>query len=97
MVIFYVEASIWLGLAAGLCSFILNNRHFLTSLLSLEYMVVLIYWGASVVIFKEADFFFSLFYLTVVVCEGALGLSLLISATYSHGSDFMKMYNSLNC
>nr|YP_010997016.1 NADH dehydrogenase subunit 4L [Macrohectopus branickii]WPS63577.1 NADH dehydrogenase subunit 4l [Macrohectopus branickii] len=98
MVILCVEGGIFFGLAVGLFSFIFNQGHFLSSLLSLEYLVLVIYWGMSAVIFSlDGDFFFSLFYLTAAVCEGVLGLSLLISCTQSHGSDLLKMYNNLNC
>lgn len=38
-----------------------------------------------------------IFYVVMSVCEGVLGLSLLIIGVYSHGSDYIKRYRVLNC
>nr|DAZ91344.1 TPA_asm: ND4L [Gammarus chevreuxi] len=98
MMMFYSETSVLLGVAAGLFSFIFNYSHLLSSLLSLEFLALTVYWCLSLSIFNVGgDFFFVLFYLVMAVCEGVLGLSILISVSYSHGSDYMKMFSSLSC
>nr|APL97244.1 NADH dehydrogenase subunit 4L [Garjajewia cabanisii] len=95
---FYSEGMISLGLIVGSLSFVLNYGHLLNSLLSLEFLSLVIYWWLSVsMTYAGKDFFFSLFYLVMVACEGVLGLSLLISSVYSHGVDYMKSYSSLSC
>nr|YP_009339288.1 NADH dehydrogenase subunit 4L [Eulimnogammarus cyaneus]APL97178.1 NADH dehydrogenase subunit 4L [Eulimnogammarus cyaneus] len=95
---FYTEGSVGLGLVVGSLSFILNYGHLLSSLLSLEFLSLMIYWWLSVSsVYTGKDFFFALFYLVMVACEGVLGLSLLISSVYSHGVDYMKSYSTLSC
>nr|DAZ91207.1 TPA_asm: ND4L [Echinogammarus berilloni] len=86
------------GLVVGGLSFILNHGHFLNSLLSLEFLGVAIYWGLSMGAVKmSCDLFFVIFFLVMLVSEGVLGLSILISGSYSHGSDYMSSYNSVVC
>nr|YP_008964136.1 NADH dehydrogenase subunit 4L [Eulimnogammarus verrucosus]AHB14323.1 NADH dehydrogenase subunit 4L [Eulimnogammarus verrucosus] len=95
---FYIEGMVSLGLLVGGLSFILNYGHLLSSLLSLEFMSLMIYLWLSVSgLWSGNEFLFSLFYLVMVACESVLGLSLLISSVYSHGVDYMKSYNSLSC
>nr|YP_009686640.1 NADH dehydrogenase subunit 4L [Gammarus lacustris]QDS78459.1 NADH dehydrogenase subunit 4L [Gammarus lacustris] len=98
MMMFQMKIMILAGLASGLFSYILNYSHLLNSLLSLEFLVVIIYWWLSLsVLGSSGNLFFILFYLVMVVCESVLGLSLFIGSAYSHGSDYMKMYSSLTC
>ena len=40
---------------------------------------------------------FNLYYLVIVVSERVLGLSLLVGATYNHGSDYVKSVNRVRC
>nr|APL97218.1 NADH dehydrogenase subunit 4L [Acanthogammarus victorii] len=95
---FYVEGSVMLGLSVGGLSFVLNYSHLLNSLLSLEFLTLMIYWGLSTsTMFIGNDFFFLLFYLAVGACEAVLGLSLLVSSVYSHGLDYLKSYSALLC
>nr|YP_006234451.1 NADH dehydrogenase subunit 4L [Gammarus duebeni]AER12197.1 NADH dehydrogenase subunit 4L [Gammarus duebeni] len=94
----YMSFSVVLGLGLGLFSFVMNYTHLLNSLLSLEFLALMIYWSLSMSVMNiGSDFFFALFFLVMAVCEGVLGLSLLISGAYSHGSDYMKTYSSLSC
>nr|APL97254.1 NADH dehydrogenase subunit 4L [Linevichella vortex] len=94
----YTSTMMGFSVAAGLFSFIMNYSHFLNSLLSLEFLALSVYWWLSLSLFSiHSDFLLVLFYLCVSVCEGVLGLSLLISSVYSHGSDYMKGYNFLSC
>nr|YP_010943436.1 NADH dehydrogenase subunit 4L [Gammarus nipponensis]WLS55465.1 NADH dehydrogenase subunit 4L [Gammarus nipponensis] len=91
----FMEMSMGMGFMAGGVSFILNYGHLLSSLLSLEYMVVMIYWWVSVACKEETSFL--LFYLVMAVCEGVLGLSLLIGSVLSQGSDQMSFYSCVAC
>nr|DAZ91311.1 TPA_asm: ND4L [Baikalogammarus pullus] len=94
----YTEVMAGAGILAGLFSFIFNYGHLLSSLVSLELMGLMVYYFLCLMMSSTSgDFFFVLFYLVFAVCEGALGLSLLVSSAHSHGSDFMKTYNSLTC
>lgn len=43
------------------------------------------------------EVYFSLFFLTLAACEGALGLSLLIHVVRRHGNDRFIRFNLLEC
>nr|QGT77227.1 NADH dehydrogenase subunit 4L [Potamiscus montosus]QGT77266.1 NADH dehydrogenase subunit 4L [Potamiscus yiwuensis] len=82
----------------GLWGFINYHKHLLNSLLSLEFMMLGVFWLLALQISsvgKEA--YFVLFFLTLVACEGALGLSLLVLIVRSHGSDYFSVINILEC
>nr|QGT77383.1 NADH dehydrogenase subunit 4L [Candidiopotamon okinawense] len=82
----------------GLWSFINYHKHLLNSLLSLEFMMLGVFWMLMVQISSVgSETFFVLFFLTLVACEGALGLSLLVFIVRSHGSDYFSVINILEC
>nr|UPL66059.1 NADH dehydrogenase subunit 4L [Cyrtorhinus sp.] len=72
----------------GLLVFCSMRKHLLLSLLSLEYMVLFVY---VLIIFYinlyPGDMYMILLYLTFSVCEGVLGLSILVSMIRCHGND----------
>nr|AXS65035.1 NADH dehydrogenase subunit 4L [Curculionoidea sp. 14 KM-2017] len=79
---------------SGLLSFSLNRKHFLIMLLSLEFLVISIYLFLNMNFsFLNNEFFFLMIFLTMSVCEGALGLSILVSLIRSFGNDYiMSMF-----
>lgn len=82
----------------GLRSFIRYHKHLLNSLLRLEFMILGIFWLLSLQISTVgSEIYFGLFFLTLVVCEGALGLSLLVLIVRSHGNDYFKRFSVLVC
>nr|YP_010164065.1 NADH dehydrogenase subunit 4L [Nanhaipotamon hongkongense]QRK27354.1 NADH dehydrogenase subunit 4L [Nanhaipotamon hongkongense] len=82
----------------GLWSFINYQKHLLNSLLSLEFMMLGVYWLLVLEISSVGnEVYFVLFFLTLAACEGALGLSLLVLIVRSHGSDYFKVMNILEC
>nr|YP_002327416.1 NADH dehydrogenase subunit 4L [Eriocheir japonica]ACJ44945.1 NADH dehydrogenase subunit 4L [Eriocheir japonica]UJM44178.1 NADH dehydrogenase subunit 4L [Eriocheir japonica] len=82
----------------GLWSFISYNKHLLNSLLSLEFMMLGVFWLLSLQLsMVGSEIYISLFFLTLAVCEGALGLSLLVLIVRSHGNDYFKSFNLLEC
>nr|APX40144.1 NADH dehydrogenase subunit 4L [Cryptocephalus lusitanicus] len=81
---------------SGLLSFFLFRKHFLMMLLSLEFLVLSLYLGLF--IFLSAfnyEYFFMLIYLTMSVCEGSLGLAMLVLMIRSHGNDYVLSMSSL--
>nr|QID48491.1 NADH dehydrogenase subunit 4L [Yunnantettix bannaensis] len=75
---------------SGLYVFCSVRKHMLLILLSLEYMVLglffLIFMYFSVYNYAA---FFLVIYLIFSVCEGALGLAILVSMVRSSGSDYV--------
>nr|QQQ88564.1 NADH dehydrogenase subunit 4L [Hyalella tiwanaku] len=85
-------------LCMSLYAFMSNHSHLLNSLLSLEMMSVTIYFLISIVFTSLGlELFYLLFFLVMIVCEGVLGLSLLISLVHSHGEDYFKLFNFIQC
>lgn len=76
--------------------FVFKRKHFLLILLSLEGSVVSIYMGLFFTLnIINFEYFFSMVFLTMRVCEGALGLSLLVIIVRVHGNDFILTFSSL--
>nr|ALO76589.1 NADH deshydrogenase subunit 4L [Paromalus flavicornis] len=81
---------------AGIMSFSLKRKHLLTVLLSLEFIILGLYINLMHLLsFFSFEFYFSMIFLTISVCEGALGLSVLISLIRSHGNDYFSNFNIL--
>nr|QIT06539.1 NADH dehydrogenase subunit 4L [Sminthurides bifidus] len=81
-----------LGILTGcfiLCS---KHKHFLLTLLSIEFLVLFFFF--FIYIFFTLSFkYMSLIYITFSACEGALGLSLLVSSSRVYGSDYISSFN----
>nr|YP_009343029.1 NADH dehydrogenase subunit 4L [Cambaroides japonicus]APS87243.1 NADH dehydrogenase subunit 4L [Cambaroides japonicus] len=83
-------------LFCGLLSFVSNRKHLLNTLLSLEFIMLSVFWVMSLNISSVGmEIYVILFFLTLGVCEGALGLALLISVVRSHGNDYFSSFNLL--
>nr|QID03244.1 NADH dehydrogenase subunit 4L [Formicosepsis sp. LX2018-01] len=80
----------------GVISFVLNRKHLLLMLLILEYMVLtmflIMFYFLNMMNYEN---FFSMIFLTFSVCEGALGLSILVSLIRTHGNDYFQSFNVL--
>nr|APX40729.1 NADH dehydrogenase subunit 4L [Longitarsus rutilus] len=80
----------------GMISFIFNRKHFLLMLLMLEFIVIIMYLNMFLYLsLMNYEFFFSMIFLTMSVCEGALGLSILILMVRMHGNDYILTFSSL--
>nr|YP_008963282.1 NADH dehydrogenase subunit 4L [Apolygus lucorum]ADZ52282.1 NADH dehydrogenase subunit 4L [Apolygus lucorum]ANT45819.1 NADH dehydrogenase subunit 4L [Apolygus lucorum] len=73
---------------SGLVVFCSMRKHILLSLLSLEYIVLCIYiFMIMYMINNLGDMYLVLVFLTFSVCEGVLGLSILVTIIRSYGND----------
>nr|AEP27507.1 NADH dehydrogenase subunit 4L [Barynotus obscurus] len=76
--------------------FVSKRKHLLLMFLGLESSVVSLFIGIFYLLSSmDYEFFFSMIYLTVSVCEGALGLSLLVLMIRVHGNDYILSFDSL--
>nr|AQM39911.1 NADH dehydrogenase subunit 4L [Deflorita sp. ZJZ-2017] len=88
----------FLVMMGGLWVFCSNRKHLLTMLLSLEFIVLSLF--AMLIYFLslcQCELYFSMVFLTYTVCEGALGLSILVSMIRTHGNDFFQALSVLQC
>nr|APX39617.1 NADH dehydrogenase subunit 4L [Dibolia occultans] len=77
-------------------SFILNRKHLLLMLLSLEFISIILYLGLFMFLINmNFEYYFSMIFLTMTVCESALGLSILISLVRLYGNDYLMTFSSL--
>lgn len=85
-------------LIIGFFVFVSNRKHLLSILLSLEYIVLvsflLLFIYLNIINYER---FFSIIFLTFSVCEGALGISILVSIIRTHGNDYFQSFNILQC
>nr|AML26129.1 NADH dehydrogenase subunit 4L [Scolytinae sp. BMNH 1274277] len=81
---------------SGLVSYILSNKHFLLMLISLEALVLSIYM-LMFMYFAQFGFesFINMIYLSLSVCEGSLGLTLLVILIRTHGMDMISVFDNL--
>nr|AFK75965.1 NADH dehydrogenase subunit 4L [Erianthus versicolor] len=75
---------------SGIYIYSSTRKHLLMVLLSLEYMVLSLFLMMNLYfIIYSYDLNFIVFFIVFSVCEGALGLSILVSMIRSHGNDFL--------
>nr|YP_009740468.1 NADH dehydrogenase subunit 4L [Ceratophysella communis]QID03195.1 NADH dehydrogenase subunit 4L [Ceratophysella communis] len=80
---------------SGMWIFSSKRKHLLATLLSLEFMVL----GVFILFFmfiSLSSYFYSLVFLTFTACEGALGLTILISMSRTHGADYFSSFSLSN-
>nr|QIV24649.1 NADH dehydrogenase subunit 4L [Brephilydia jejuna] len=81
---------------SGLIVFSSKRKHLLLMLLSLEFVVLSLYLNMFFYLSGcEYEYFFSMIYITMSVCEGALGLAVLVSMIRTHGNDYILSFSSL--
>nr|WNH42447.1 NADH dehydrogenase subunit 4L [Neoperla transvaalensis] len=82
----------------GCWVFASKRKHLLLTLLSLEFIVLSLFMFLFIFLnFMYGELFFSMVFLTFSVCEGALGLSILVSMIRTHGNDYFQTFSVLQC
>nr|AIW06219.1 NADH dehydrogenase subunit 4L [Siphlonurus sp. MT-2014] len=94
---------LWFGILmlmilSGVWVFISKRKHLLATLLSLEFIVLSLYLLLfSYLMNLGCELYFTMVFLTFAVCEGALGLSVLVSMIRTHGNDYFQSFSVLQC
>ena len=82
----------------GVWVFCCSGKHLLITLLSLEFTVLVLYFSIYFYLCSfNYSLFFVLYFLAFSVCEGSLGLSVLVSMVHSHDTDYFQWYSILQC
>nr|AYG93191.1 NADH dehydrogenase subunit 4L [Triops sp. EPP1] len=85
-------------IGSALWVFLYFRFHLLAVLMSLEGMMLGQFTLLSILLVHLGyEYYFILFFLVVVVCEAALGLSILVSIVRTHGTDYFNSFNILQC
>nr|AMW67797.1 NADH dehydrogenase subunit 4L [Chasmoptera huttii] len=81
---------------SGCLSYSLKRKHLLSMLISLEFIVISLFFMMIIYLMKyNYEFFFTMIFLTFSVCEGALGLGILVQMVRTHGNDYFQSFSSL--
>nr|YP_010253740.1 NADH dehydrogenase subunit 4L [Cochylidia moguntiana]QTZ18160.1 NADH dehydrogenase subunit 4L [Cochylidia moguntiana] len=76
--------------------FVSKHKHLLIILLSLEFMVLSIFLLMLIILSSmNMNMYMLMVFLVFAVCEGALGLSILVSMIRTHGNDYFQSFNLL--
>nr|SPP69175.1 NADH dehydrogenase subunit 4L [Luehdorfia japonica] len=76
--------------------FVSKHKHLLVVLLSLEFIVLSIFFFFVIYLsYIEYDMYLLMIFLLFSVCEGALGLSILVSMIRTHGNDYFQSFSLL--
>nr|YP_010564880.1 NADH dehydrogenase subunit 4L [Pallenopsis pilosa]UZA61335.1 NADH dehydrogenase subunit 4L [Pallenopsis pilosa] len=80
----------WLVFFLSIYNFFMNKFHLLCLLLSLEFFMLMVYiLLCSLFSMYTSDYIIGLYYLTISVCDGGLGLSLLVMLIRSHSDELV--------
>lgn len=96
MLIYYYLYSLIILFYSSLYIYVSKYKHFLLILLSLESIILSLY---ILIFIYFVQFFYEYFllilFLTIRVCERALGLSLLVLIVRVHGGDIILIFDNL--
>nr|YP_009139642.1 NADH dehydrogenase subunit 4L [Teinopalpus imperialis]AKF78687.1 NADH dehydrogenase subunit 4L [Teinopalpus aureus]QVO50935.1 NADH dehydrogenase subunit 4L [Teinopalpus aureus wuyiensis]AKF78700.1 NADH dehydrogenase subunit 4L [Teinopalpus aureus]AKF78713.1 NADH dehydrogenase subunit 4L [Teinopalpus aureus]AKF78726.1 NADH dehydrogenase subunit 4L [Teinopalpus aureus] len=96
MMIFNMWIVVIIMFIIGNMIFVSKHKHLLIVLLSLEFIVLSIFFLMVMYLsFFSFDMYMLMIFLVFSVCEGALGLSILVSMIRTHGNDYFQSFNML--
>nr|UBU97890.1 NADH dehydrogenase subunit 4L [Myrmecophilus kubotai] len=81
----------------GLNAFCSLSKHLLMTLLSLEFLMLSVFLMNVIYLSLIGGLYFSMVFLTFIVCEGALGLGILVSLVRFYGNDYFQSVANLEC
>nr|YP_009918063.1 NADH dehydrogenase subunit 4L [Ephemerella sp. Yunnan-2018]QLP88965.1 NADH dehydrogenase subunit 4L [Ephemerella sp. Yunnan-2018] len=94
----YYLGLVVLSVLVGMYVFSSRRKHLLMTLLSLEFIALSLYMLMYLfLVTKGSELYFTMVFLTFIVCEGALGLSILVSIIRTHGNDYFQSFSMLMC
>nr|QGQ56399.1 NADH dehydrogenase subunit 4L [Pseudachorutes palmiensis] len=86
-----VNLMVVVGVVAGGVSFMKNLKHLLSVLISLEFLVLMVFFMFIARVHGES-LYMPLVFLIFSVCEGALGLTILVAMVRGFGGDYLNMF-----
>nr|QXU60443.1 NADH dehydrogenase subunit 4L [Acasta sulcata] len=82
----------------GTWIYISKRKHLMNMLISLEYIVLSTFLLMMLITFSMGlETYMSLIFLVASVCEGSLGVGMMVGMVRSHGSDYINSFNTLKC
>nr|YP_010535320.1 NADH dehydrogenase subunit 4L [Coptosoma variegatum]UYA97859.1 NADH dehydrogenase subunit 4L [Coptosoma variegatum] len=85
------------SLIFSVVAFCMSHKHLLLALLSLEFLILSIYLLLFTYLYIFGyELYFSVLFLIFSVCEGALGLSILVNFVRHSGNDYLSSISVLS-
>nr|ASY98336.1 NADH dehydrogenase subunit 4L [Deroplatys lobata] len=82
----------------GLWVFSSKRKHLLVTLLSLEFMVLILFIALYFYLtLMSGELYMTMIFLSFAVCEGVMGLSILVSMIRTYGNDYFNSFDLLQC
>ena len=82
----------------GTWIYISKRKHLINILIRLEYIVLSTFLLIIVIRFNIGlETYISLIFLIASVCEGSLGVGIIVGIVRSHGSDYIRRFRTLKC
>nr|YP_010735829.1 NADH dehydrogenase subunit 4L [Myrmeleomastax wideis]WEL32802.1 NADH dehydrogenase subunit 4L [Myrmeleomastax wideis] len=95
MLLYFISLFIFFS---GAYVFSSKRKHLILVLLSLEYIVISLFLMIVLyLLFFNNELYFVIIFMVMSVCEGVLGLSILVSMIRSHGNDFLNSFSFSLC
>nr|UPL65555.1 NADH dehydrogenase subunit 4L [Artheneis intricata] len=92
-----MDLFIFIMLVSGCFVFCYFHKHLLVTLISLEFLVLLLFFMMyNYLLMCGLEMYFIILFLTFSVCEGALGLGILVGMIRSHGNDYISSMSVLS-
>nr|YP_009142276.1 NADH dehydrogenase subunit 4L [Loxostege sticticalis]AKG65049.1 NADH dehydrogenase subunit 4L [Loxostege sticticalis] len=96
MIFFNMGIVVFIMFIFGNMIFVSKYKHLLIVLLSLEFIVLSIFFFMIILFsYIDYDMYMLMVFLVFSVCEGALGLSILVSMIRTHGNDYFQSFSLL--
>nr|UZZ44061.1 NADH dehydrogenase subunit 4L [Hydroptila sp. XG-2021] len=95
MSIYYTMLLVTFMFIIGNLIFSLCREHLLLVLMSLEFMVLVVFLGLMSYLMMVGEIYFLMVFLVFSVCEGVLGISLLVYMIRMYGNDYFSSFNLL--
>nr|YP_010373833.1 NADH dehydrogenase subunit 4L [Arocatus melanocephalus]UPI55360.1 NADH dehydrogenase subunit 4L [Arocatus melanocephalus] len=88
---------IFLLFMSGVFVFCSSRSHLLITLFSLEYLMLMLFFLFLIFLMNfNYELYYILIFLVFSVCEGSLGLSVLVNMIRSHGNDLLSSLSILS-
>nr|QNV11722.1 NADH dehydrogenase subunit 4L [Hydropsyche fulvipes] len=78
--------------------FMIKRKHLLNMLLVLEFLMMILFLLIILILVNISyESYFLIMFMVFMVCEGVLGITILVMLIRSIGSDYFHIYNLLMC
>jgi len=91
---FYLFIFMFIGIRV--LTFLIKQKHLLIMLISLEFIIISLF--LLIIVFFglfNYEYYFSILFLSVRVCERVLGLSIMVRLIRAYGNDYFQSFNIL--